>query len=158
MESAKEQLSTKDYALLSMATFDHEKEKVNNHIVKDWDSFNYTLNEYLTEERASKLGIKDKRYQSRCLPDERVKKIAQRIVSLSNPLEAEKEILNEYFEFLLSHPVESQFSLDALIVYALLLQIKERVKAFSKEKGEEEFDHLYSNIRKDISLRSNYEL
>ncbi len=158
MECAKEQLSKTDYSLLCKATFDHEKEKVQNHIIKDWDSFNYTLNEYLTEERAIKLGLNDPKYKAKCSANENVKKIAHRIVNLSNPLEAEKEILNEYFAFLLSHPVQSQFSLDALIVYGLLLQIKERVNAFSKEKGKAEFDRLYNDIRKDISLRSSYEL
>lgn len=153
---AKEQLKAKDFALLEKATFDHEKEKVNNPIIRDWDDFNYTLNEYLTEERAIKLNKECDEYKARCSRNDEMQKVAHDICKIDNALEAEKAILNEYFKFLSSHTVESQFSLDALIVYGLLLQIKERVNSFSKEKGKDEFTKLYSDIRKDISLRSNY--
>lgn len=152
---ASEQLSVKDYLLLKKATFDHEKEKVSSRIISDWDDFNYSLNEYLTEERAKKLGKKEARYNARCPWSEEIQKKAEAIVRIDNPLEAEKAILKEYFSFLSSHEVDSQFSLDALIIYGLLLQIKERVSSFDSTKGREEFDRLYQEIRKDISLRSN---
>lgn len=152
---AKEQLSAKDYRTLSKATFDHAGDKDSNHIIRDWDSFNYSLNEYLTQERAKKLGRTGDEYRARCAHDERMEHRASEIVALSDPLEAEKAILGEYFTFLSKHEVESQFSLDALIVYGLLLQIKEKVASFSPEKGRNEFERLYNSIRKDISLRSN---
>ncbi len=155
MHLAQEQLSHKDYQTLSKATFDHDKEKSECKILSDWDDFNYTLNEFITEKRAHKLGRSDKEYKARCAYNPIIEKRAEEIVALSNPLEAEKAILGEYFSFLSLHPVQSQFSLEALIIYGLLLQIKEKVGAFSKEKGKSEFDSLYSNIRKDISLRSN---
>ena len=85
-------------------------------------------------------------------------KKAKEILSISNPLEAEKAILGEYFDFLSSHPVSSPFSLDALIIYGLKLQIKERVAAFSEEKGREEFDRLYRDIQSVITSRSDYGL
>ncbi len=155
MELAKEQLSDKDYLTLSKATFTHESGKENNHIIKDWDKFNYTLSEYITQERAQKKGIEDKKYLSRADKDEIIEREARDIVALNNPLEAENAILSQYFAFLSNHPVESQFSLDALIIYSLLLQIKERASRYSKEDGRAEFDNLYSKIRNDISLRSN---
>ncbi len=155
LELAKEQLSKKDYLTLTKATFDHEKEKVSSRIISDWDDFNYCLNEYLTEERAKKLGKKNPEYRARCRHSEDIQKKAESIVRIENPLDAEKAILAEYFSFLSSHEVDSQFSLDALIIYGLLLQIKERVSSFDRVKGREEFDRLYQDIRKDISLRSN---
>ena len=152
---ASEQLSGKDYQTLTKATFDHEKEKVSSRIISDWDDFNYSLNEYLTEERTKKLGKNDALYRARCEHNELIHSKAEAIVKMENPLEAEKAVLGEYFSFLSSHEVNSQFSLDALIIYGLLLQIKERVSSFDREKGREEFDRLYQDIRKDISLRSN---
>ena len=152
---ASEQLSAKDFSVLKKASFDHEKEKVSNRIISDWDDFNYSLNEYITEERAKKLGIKNSDYNARCAHSDEIQRKAEIIVGMDNPLEAEKAVLGEYFSFLSSHTVDSQFSLDALIVYGLLLQIKERVSSFDREKGREEFDRLYQEIRKDISLRSN---
>lgn len=150
-----EQLSRKDFELLKKATFDHEKEKVSSRIISDWDDFNYSLNEYLTQERAKKLGKKDPSYNARCERNDEIQKKAEAIVRISDPLEAEKAVLSEYFAFLSSHEVGSQFSLDALIIYGLLLQIKERVSSFDSVKGRGEFDRLYQEIRKDISLRSN---
>ncbi len=155
MELAGEQLSKKDYLTLSKATFTHDKEKESNRIIKDWDDFNYTLNEYITQERAKKLSLDDPKYKIRCERNDEVEKMAHEIVSSSNPLDAEKAILKKYFDFLSNHKTDSLFSLDALIIYALLLQIKERAGSFSEEKGRETFEMLYTDIRKDISLRSN---
>ena len=155
MEKAKEQLKNKDYLTLSKATFTHESDKENNHIIRDWDKFNYTLSEYITQERAHKLGLVDKKFLSRAEKDERIEAEAREIVAITNPMEAENAILARYFAFLSNHSVESQFSLDALIIYGLLLQIKERASRYSAEDGRKEFDSLYSKIRNDISLRSN---
>ena len=152
---ASEQLSMKDFSVLKKASFDHEKEKVSNRIISDWDDFNYTLGEYITQARAKKLGIDNAEYRARCVYSEEIQRKAEAIVDIDNPLEAEKAVLAEYFSFLSSHAVESLFSLDELIIYGLLLQIKERVSSFEREKGREEFDRLYQEIRKDISLRSN---
>ena len=77
---------------------------------------------------------------------------------IKDPLQAEKAILSEYFDFLSSHEVQSPFSLDALIIYGLKLQIKERAEAFSREKGRAEFDHLYRDIQLEITSRSDYGL
>lgn len=152
---AEEQLSQKDFRTLSKATFESAGEKDSNHIIKDWEKFNFTLNEYITQERALKLKRMSDEYRARCTHNAEIEKRAGEIVALSNPLEAEKAVLGEYFRFLSSHPVESQFSLDALIIYGLMLQIKEKAQSFSEEKGREEFGRLYQDIRKDISLRSN---
>ncbi len=155
LSQASEQLKKSDFNLLKKATFAHDEGVSGNRIIRDWDSFNFALEEYITEERAKKLGIRDTRYRARCPFNEEIRNKARRIVALPDPLEAEKAVLVEYFSFLSSHKVESQFSLDALIIYGLLLQIKEKVAGYDERKGRAEFDRLYSDIRKDISLRSN---
>ena len=144
LAKAKEQLSEKDYSELEKASFSHREGKVTNRIVKDWDIKNGKGD--------------DPRYQPLSPRDENLEKKAKEILSISNPLEAEKAILGEYFQFLSSHPVSSPFSLDALIIYGLKLQIKERVAAFSEEKGREEFDRLYRDIQNVITSRSDYGL
>ena len=159
LEKAKEQLSEKDFAELEKASFAHREGKVTNKIVKDWDNFNFTFSEMLVSQRAIKNGKgEDPEYKPRVPRDENLEKKANEILSISNPLEAEKAILGEYFDFLSSHPVSSPFSLDALIIYGLKLQIKERVAAFSEEKGREEFDRLYRDIQSVITSRSDYGL
>lgn len=157
MEKASEQLSKKDYAELAKATFSHEEGKATSRIVQDWDRFNYRLKELMTEARAKKLGLGEMScYKARSDRDAELEKKAAQIVAMKNPLQAEEAILSLYFDFLSSHQVSSQFSLEALIIYGLKLQIKEKVKAFDKEKGEAEFNRLYSDIQKEISTRSEY--
>ena len=159
LERAKEQLSDKDFAELEKASFSHREGKVTNRIVKDWDNFNFTIKKKKISQRAIKNGKgEDPEYKPRVPRDENLEKKAKDILSISNPLEAEKAILGEYFDFLSSHPVSSPFSLDALIIYGLKLQIKERVAAFSEEKGREEFDRLYRDIQSVITSRSDYGL
>lgn len=156
---AKEQLNHKDYLELEKASFSHREGKASNRIVKDWDSFNYCFSEMLVEERAKKLGRGDcLEYKSRVPRDENLEKKAKEILSISDPLEAEKAILSQYFDFLSSHPVSSPFSLDALIIYGLKLQIKERASSFVEEKGRREFDRLYGDIQNVITSRSDYGL
>lgn len=156
---AREQLSEKDYGELAKATFAHSDERSANRIVRDWDDFNYTFSECLVEERAKKLGKNENgEYSSRCQKEQNLEKKARDIVKMDNPLEAERAILSEYFEFLSSHPVSSPFSLDALIIYGLKLQIKERSESFIREKGRSEFDNLYKDIQLAITSRSDYGL
>ena len=159
LEKAREQLSPKDYSELEKASFSHKEGKASNRIVRDWDDFNYTFSELMVEERAKKLGKGDSlQYKARSERNQELEKRAREIVSMANPLEAEKSILGEYFSFLSSHPVSSPFSLDALIIYGLKLQIKERVAAFSREKGRDEFHRLYGDIQSEITARSDYGL
>lgn len=156
---AKEQLSAKDYKELEKASFSHKDGGATNRIVKDWDRFNYFFKECITAERARKLGKgNESRYFKADVKDQGLEKKARDIVMIKDPLQAEKAILSEYFDFLSSHEVQSPFSLDALIIYGLKLQIKERAEAFSREKGRAEFDHLYSDIQLEITSRSDYGL
>ena len=104
LERAKEQLSDKDYAELEKASFSHREGKVTNRIVKDWDDFNYSFSEMLVAQRAIKNGKgDDPEYMPRVPRDENLEKKAKEILSISNPLKAEKEILGEYVDFLSSH-------------------------------------------------------
>ena len=74
----------------------------------------------------------------------------RKLVDNPNPLEAEKEILALYFDFLDKHQVASPFSTEALMIYGLKLQIKEKAKGFKRDKGKAEFDRLFANIQKEI--------
>ena len=69
---------------------------------------------------------------------------------ISDPLEGEKAVLSLYFDFLTSRENGSPFSSEALMIYALKLQILERMNAFDEEKGRAEFDRLYEAIEGNI--------
>ncbi len=150
MKRAKDQMSAKDYSDLEEITFRPSGEKARLPIVKEWESLVYRINEILTEERAKKLGIDDKEYKARCLPDKAIEDRVKHILSIADPLEAEREILNLYFDFLSSHETSDPFSTKALMIYSLKLQIKEKASGFDKDRGKAEFDRLFSDVKKDI--------
>lgn len=157
LEEARERVSQSDYKDLLKASFSNtDEERSKNRIVRDWDKFIFNLNELLTEARARKLGIADDKYKARCEHDSALDERVKKIVEEKNALSAEKMILALYFEFLDKHQLSSPFSTDALILYGLKLQIKEKEKSFDLEKGREEFNMLFSDIGKDIFIRSDY--
>lgn len=150
LKRSKEQLSKSDYSELVKATFDSSGDECKNKIVASWSSFIFKLNELLTEARAKKLGIEDKNYNARCDKDYKLEEEVKKIIEEPNALNAERMILSLYFDFLDKHQVSSPFSTDALILYGLKLQIKEKEKSYDKEDGKAEFERLFSDIQKDI--------
>lgn len=151
MRQAEKQMSKKDFRDLELVSFDSKGEgKASSKIVKEWDSFSFSLKELITEERARRLGLENKEYRARCIKEKSLEDKVIRIVNNPDPLQAEKEILSLYFDFLDKHPVTSPFSTEALMIYALKLQIKEKAKGFDRDKGKAEFDRLFEKIQKDI--------
>ena len=157
LQEAKRQISKSDYNDLLKATFSYDsEEKGKNKIVKDWGDFIFKLNEMLTEARAKKLGLSDSRYSSKAERDRDLEEKVKDIIEEPNALKAERMILSLYFDFLDHHSLSSPFSSDALMIYGLKLQIKEKANSFDAKKGREEFDRLFSDINKDIFIRSDY--
>ncbi len=151
LNEAKGQLSKSDYQDLLKASFSPDSNsKGRNKIVQQWDNFIFKLNELLTEARAKKLGILDSGYHARCERDSVLEEKIKSIIEEPNALEAEKKILSMYFDFLDHHQLSSPFSTDALMIYGLKLQIKEKENSFDKVKGKAEFDRLFSDIQRDI--------
>ncbi len=150
MKRAKDQMSAKDYSDLEEITFRPSGEKAKLSLVREWESLVYRINEILTEERAKKLGLDDKEYKARCLPDKVIEDRVKHILDMPNPLEAERAILNLYFDFLSEHETSDPFSTKALMIYSLKLQIKEKAAGFDRDKGKKEFDRLFGDVKKDI--------
>lgn len=152
MSQAKENLSKADYRDLEKATFTpSDDKKIKSPVVRAWASFNYKLSEILTEERSKRLGWdKDKKYKAKCPDDPVLREKVKKIVEKEDPLKAERDILSLYFDFLSKYREDSPFSTEALMIYSLKLQIKEREKEFSDERGEKEFNRLLGHIQKEI--------
>ncbi len=152
MDLAKGNLSKGDYRDLKKATFEPKSDKdIKSPIVKAWASFNYKLNEILTEERAIRLGWdKNGQYKAKCQDDPQLRESLRKIVDEENPLKAERDILSLYFDFLNKYSESSPFSTEALMIYALKLQIKEKEKSYSTEVGKSEFNKLLGNIQSQI--------
>ena len=102
----------------------------------------------IVSERASLLGFEG--YGEGESADKALRDRIHSIVTELDPLEAEKAVLSIYFDFLSSREGGSPFSTEALMIYALKLQLIGRASSFSQEKGSAEFDRLYRTIEADI--------
>ena len=147
MRSASEHLSKKDYHDLSMAVFGENSGGASIPVVRDWQFFAGRLSSAINRIRASRLGFSG--YENG-ETDREMEERARDIVENRNPLEGEKAVLSAYFDFLSSYESGSPFSSKSLMIYALKLQLIERLRAFDEKKGRAEFDRLYSSIEEDI--------
>lgn len=129
-------LNTKENSKLSfMKEFCHFREMVNNEMVA------------LRAENLKKDGEK---YKNRGDKETRISEYVRKAVYNENPLEGEKIILALYEGFLADRASGHYFDLDALLIYALRLDILSRECLFVTEDGNAEFKRLFDNIKQDI--------
>ena len=148
MESAGKYLSKKDYESLASLSVVSSDSHPSSRIAREWKAFHDRIETLLVEERAAVLGFDG--YGRTEGEDKGLREKVHSIVTEMDPLSAEKAILSMYFDFLSSHEAGSPFSTEALMIYALKLQLMERAASFSEEKGQAEFDRLYKAIETDI--------
>ena len=147
MTAAERQLSKRDYQSLRSLSF-QSAEQPSTRIAREWKEYRDRIESLIVSERASLLGFEG--YGEGEAADKALRDRIHSIVTELDPLEAEKAVLSLYFDFLSSREGGSPFSTEALMIYALKLQLMERAAAFSEEKGQAEFDRLYKAIETDI--------
>ena len=144
-------LSKGDYAELERATFT-PSEGARNTLMRKWEGYIDEVSHLVKQERTKRLG-----WQSGESPVIINNPVLQdrihRATFSMNPLEGEKEILAIYFDFLDSNTPSDVFSLEALMIYALKIQIIERLNAFSVEKGRNEFRTLFGRIQEQFDRK-----
>lgn len=147
MEKASEQLSSRDFSDLSLAVFGARNGDASLEIVREWQEYAGKLSMAINKIRAEHLG-----FAGYAAPDidKTLENTARDIVENKDPLEGEKAVLSLYFDFLSEREKGSPFSSTALMIYALKLQILEKVNAFDESKGRTEFDNLYKVIESNI--------
>ena len=148
MRSAKRYLSKKDYESLSSLSAVSFSSNPSSRVAREWKEYRDRIESLIISERASLLGFEG--YGEGEAADKALRDRIHSIVTELDPLEAEKAVLSIYFDFLSSREGGSLFSTEALMIYALKLQLMERAAAFSEEKGQAEFDRLYKAIETDI--------
>ena len=147
MAAAKGQLSRRDYLSLSSLSVSSSV-LPSSRIAKEWKEYRDRIENMIVAERAASLGLDG--YGSAETGDKSLKDRIHSIVHDLDPLEAEWAVLSLYFDFLSSREGGSPFSTEALMIYALKLQLMERSEAFSEEKGKAEFGRLYKEIETEI--------
>lgn len=146
MEKASGHLSKRDFSDLSLAVFGARNGDASLEIVREWQEYAGKLSTAINKVRAERLGFPGYAHDV----DKSLENTARDIVENKDPLEGEKAILSLYFDFLSEREKGDPFSSTALMIYALKLQILERVNAFDESKGRTEFDSIYKVIENNI--------
>ena len=143
----KEHLSRSDYKELEKAVFKSSK-GAKHPLMKRWERYISDVSSILKDERSNRLGWRVDSPGD--INNPLLKDRIHRAVFSMNPLEGEREILAIYFDFLNSNTSSDPFDVEALMIYALKIQILERMNSFDRNKGRSEFRRLFSNIQKQF--------
>ncbi len=150
LEKAKGLMKGKDYAEILSCSSSAEGEP-HSTLMKKWKDYKVLVESTLVDQRARKLGLDDSRYKLKGKADGVLSDRIQKIVNELDPLQGEREVLSIYFDFLSSIPLQDPFSVETLMIYALKLELLERSRSFSQERGKNEFDRLFQKLGDDLS-------
>jgi hypothetical protein len=113
-------------------------EGVHNGTLRRWILFENSLRNEIVKFRAQRLGLSPEVHMRTDLPwDPSVVSHVIGGLGEGSPMEAEMVLLEIRWGFLTDQEVGHYFDLDALIIYALKLQILERLNRFNPEKGKQ---------------------
>ena len=140
-----------DYEILESARFDgFLSEHITYPLLVQWSIFEQSLRNELVKIRAPRLGIDGEKYVKQFMYTTAAAPIARNSVKQDDPERAEAYLDKERWIFLDDLEVGHYFDIGKLIVYSLRLQLLERRKLFTAEKGKEHFQKLYEQIKTAI--------
>ncbi|MCF7943932.1 MAG: DUF2764 domain-containing protein [Spirochaetia bacterium] len=127
-----------------------ENSPANPEVLKNWNDFKDNLNREIAVKRSEKLSRDDSKYQKNEDSTYFVRDIVKKVMNMDSPLEAEKEIMRESWNFLEDMESRHLYDFSKLILYILKLRILERYAYFTYEDGEEQFREVFSNVQSRI--------
>lgn len=157
LELCRSQIEPEDLALLERARLapdgapipvDLEFETLldGQQTVRAWLNWESRLRDELVRLRAPKLETDASRFLSEAGYATGVYETAREAVSAASPLEAEELLDRARWRYLDELESGHFFDIAKLIIYYLKVQILERRALFSRERGEERFDAVYSAV------------
>lgn len=146
-------LGEKDLSQFQLARLDIENitvENVRKGTLQRWVLFENSLRNELVILRAQRTGIPTEGCIRKDIPwDPSVVRLERDTLRDMSPLEAEVALLEVRWEFISDLETGHYFDLDALIIYALRIQILERLKRFDLAKGIEYLQKLTEDSLED---------
>jgi len=152
MERCEGRVESADYKVLAAARMgapeDGETLKAArvSRVLSSYFSWEKALRNELVRLRAHKLGKAPERYIRPGDPEWDAIRTAQNAVQCEDPLEGEFLIERERWSYVERLETGHYFDLEALVAYALKLQILERRALFEAERGETSYKTAYSEI------------
>lgn len=119
-------------------------------VINKWLSWEGTLRNELARLRAVSMSVEPGPYLYEVESNSETPGIAKNAFKQDSPLIAEEELDKARWQFLDELEQGHYFDLEKLIVYSLRLQILERKGMFTTEKGNENFQKIYENIKEAV--------
>jgi hypothetical protein len=142
-----EHLSDRDRRLLAEASLNWQADRTaGTAVLADWWRFDRSLRNELVKLRAARRGEDAERHLQGETELLAAQETARNAFSQESPLQAEELLNRAGWSRLDELELGHYFDLEKLIVYYLRLQILERKKAFTPEKGTENFQSIYQSV------------
>ena len=119
-------------------------------VLKKWVSWEGTLRNEIAKLRADSLDMETESFLYAVESNTEAPVSAGNAYKLDSPLLAEESLDRARWQFLDELESGHYFDLEKLIVYLLRLQILERRTMFTIEKGNENFQKIYENIKESV--------
>jgi hypothetical protein len=124
-----------------------DERAIDHPYLKEWDTFNEEVNSLLAHLRSQRLNFTHKEEVKR---DPKLEAKLREIVQNPNPLEAETQLMQLYWERATELSRMKVFTIEVLFTYAIQLNILERKALFTQEAGNREFNQLFTTLQSII--------
>lgn len=118
--------------------------------LRKWNTFRDMVTRELNDQRARKLELGGDRYKNEGDKEYRISETVRAALSASDPLQGELLLMQLYWKYLDDLSGLHTFDIEALLAYAVKLQILERKSRFTIQDGNSEFKRLFSNLQSKI--------
>lgn len=152
LETCRVHLSEKELVALEACLLGSGADNLGLHPLLDrWIRWEMALKNELVLLRAHNLKIEPEKWVRDVNGPAGLFDLAREAVHLDNPLEAENLLNDVRWAFADELGVGHFFDFEALLVYSLKLQILERQRIFTREKGTGEYRKVYGSVVEQIS-------
>ncbi|MDY0288419.1 MAG: DUF2764 family protein [Sphaerochaeta sp.] len=148
LEQCRTQVSPRDYQIIASALSGRGSL---HPFLKRWQQFSSMVKKELNDQRSKKLGLSSPKYRNEGGKEFRIGEAVRQALSNENVLEAELSLLALKWNYLDEISALHYFDVEALLSYAVKLQLLERKSLFTKEEGNAEFKRLFSNLQTEIA-------
>jgi len=150
IEVCRSTLSPEDLEVVESAAIDSFPADCDNAVLNRWMTFEQSLRNELVKLRAPGMGVDSEKYVRRFIDDTTTPAIASAAFKTDDPLKAEEYLDTARWNFLEELEVGHVFDIERIIIYSLKLQILERRKLFTIQKGKDNFQNSYEQIKTAI--------
>lgn len=147
METCRRHLTPREWETLQACRLDLSGDGLGQHpLLTRWIQWETSLRNEVVLLRAHNLKIEPERWVRENNGPAGLFDIAREAVHQENPLEAEKILDDARWRYLDELGVGHFFDFESLLVYSLKLQILERKRLLTVEKGQSEYRRIYDMV------------